>query len=131
MRSLPRSFGMTEKDSLPPMVWRTILVVALAVNAALGFGYRVYRLSKGGPIADVWGQAILGVLLATDAVLVGTGGNWARWGALVYGLLFGLAVLPIWILGVLIPMRPQVLDYTFTAIYALGLFVIVIAALAV
>jgi hypothetical protein len=122
---------MTEKDSLPLMVWRTILVVALAVNAALGFGYRVYRLSKGGPIADVWGQAILGVLLAADAVLVVTGGNWARWAALVYGLLFGLAVLPVWILGVLIPMRPQTLDYTFTAIYALGLFVIVIAALAV
>lgn len=121
---------MTEKDSLPLMVWRTILVVTLAINAALGFGYRVYRLSKGGPIADVWGQALLGVLLAADAALVGAGGSWARWAALVYGLLFGLVVLPIWILGVLIPSRPQALDYTFTAIYALGLLVIVIAALA-
>jgi hypothetical protein len=121
---------MTEKDSLPLMVWRTILVVTLAINAALGFGYRVYRLSKGGPIADVWGQALLGVLLAADAALVGAGATWARWAALVYGLLFGFVVLPIWILGVLIPSRPRAPDYTFTAIYALGLLVIVIAALA-
>jgi hypothetical protein len=113
------------------MDWRTILIVALSINAALGFGYRVYRLSKGGPVADVWGQALLGVLLAGDAVLLSSGAGWARWVALGYGLLFGLAVLPVWILGVLIPMRPQAPDYAFTAVYALGLLVVVIAALAV
>ncbi len=121
---------MSEKDSLPRMVWRTILVVALAINAALGFGYRVYRLSKGGPIADVWGQAVLGVLLAVDAAFVGMDAGWARWAALVYGLLFALAVLPVWILGVLIPMRPRAPDYAFTGVYWVALFVIVIAAIA-
>jgi hypothetical protein len=121
---------MTEKDSLPLMDWRTTLVVGLSINAALGFGYRVYRLSKGGPMADVWGQAFLGVLLAADAALVSAGEGGARWVALGYGLVFGLAVLPVWILGVLIPMRPQVPDYIFTAVYALGLLLIVVAALA-
>jgi hypothetical protein len=113
------------------MVWRTLLVVALAINAALGFGYRVFRLTKGGPIADVWGQAILGVLLAADAALVGMSAGWARWAALGYGLVFGLAVLPVWVLGVLIPMRPRLVDYAFTGIYWVGLLVIVIAAIAV
>ncbi len=122
---------MTEKDSLPSMVWRTILIVALALDAALGFGYRIYRLTKGGPIADVWGQAILGVLLAVDAVLVGAGQGWARWIALGYGLLFALVVLPIWILAVLIPMRPQTPDYVFTAVYACGLLVVIVAAIAI
>jgi hypothetical protein len=121
---------MSVKDSLPRMVWRTILVVALALNAALGFGYRVYRLSKGGPIADVWGQAILGLLLGVTAAFVGMGSGWARWVALSYGLIFGLAVLPVWILGVLIPMRPRTPDYAFTAVYCLGLIVVVLAALA-
>jgi hypothetical protein len=121
---------MTEKDSLPLMDWRTTLVVALSINAALGFGYRVYRLSKGGPLADVWGQALLGLLLAGDAVLLSSGEGWARWVALGYGLLFGFAVLPVWILGVLIPMRPQTPDYVFTAVYAVGLLVIVVSALA-
>jgi hypothetical protein len=121
---------MTEKDSLPTMVWRTILIVALGINAALGFGYRVYRLSKNGPIADVWGQAALAVLLAIDATLIASGQGWARWVALGYGLLFALVVLPIWILGVLIPMRPQRPDYAFTAVYACGLLVVVVAAIA-
>jgi hypothetical protein len=122
---------MSEKDSLLRMVWRTILVVALAINAALGFGYRVFRLTKGGPIADVWGQAILGVLLAADAAFVGMSAGWARWVALGYGLIFGLAVLPVWVLAVLIPMRPRLVDYAFTAIYWVGLLVIVVAAIAV
>jgi heme/copper-type cytochrome/quinol oxidase subunit 4 len=121
---------MTEKDSLPPMVWRTILIVALGINAALGFGYRVYRLSKGGPMADVWGQAILAVLLTVDATLIAAGHGWARWAALAYGLLFALVVLPVWILGVLIPMRPERSDYAFTAIYACSLLVVVVAAIA-
>lgn len=112
------------------MVWRTVLVVALAVNAALGFGYRVYRLTKGGPVADVWGQALLGAILAGDAALIGMDVGWARWVALIYGLLFALAVLPIWVLAVLIPMRPRELDYGFTGVYWLGCIVAVIAAIA-
>jgi hypothetical protein len=71
------------------------------------------------------------VLLAVTAAFVGMNSGWARWAALVYGLLFGLAVLPVWILGVLIPMRPRAPDYAFTAVYWLGLIVVVVAALAV
>ncbi|HYI45654.1 MAG TPA: hypothetical protein VE174_09400 [Actinomycetota bacterium] len=97
--------------------WRNILVAALAVNAAIGFGYRVYRLAKGGPIADVWGQAVLGVLLALIAMAVAFGLDWARWIAVGYGLLFGLVVMPVWVLGVLLPMRPRALDYAFTGVY--------------
>ena len=48
--------------------WRIILVAALALNGVLGFGYRAYRLTKGGPLGDVVGQAILGLLLAGLAV---------------------------------------------------------------
>jgi hypothetical protein len=121
---------MSEKDSLPRMVWRTILVIALAMNAALGFGYRVYRLSKGGPMADVWGQALLGVLLGVDATFVTMDAGWARWVALGYGLVFGLAVLPVWVLGVLIPMPPRLPDYAFTGIYWFALLVVVVAAVA-
>jgi hypothetical protein len=109
--------------------WQTVLVVALALNAALGFGYRVYRLAKGGPLADVIGQAILGVALAGLAVAVGLDVDWARWPALVYGLLFGLVVMPIWTLAVLIPLRPRRPDYAFTILYWVNLFVIAAAAL--
>lgn len=121
---------MRQKDSLRRVVWRTVLVVALALNAALGFGYRVYRLTMGGPIADVWGQAILGLLLAGVAALIGMEVAWARWVALAYGLLFALVVLPVYVLGVLIPMRPKAVDYAFTAVYWLALIVIVVAAIA-
>lgn len=109
--------------------WQTFLVVALAFNAVLGLGYRVHRLSKGGPMSDVIGQAALALLLTVFAVGVALDGGWARWAALVYALLFGIVVMPIWVLAVLIPMRPGTVDYGFTAVYWTGLILIVIAAL--
>ena len=111
-------------------VWRIVLVVALGINAATGFGYRVYRLSKGGPLGDVIGQAVLGVLLLGLAVAVGLDAGWARWPALMYALLFGVAVMPVWVLAVLIPLQPRFVDYAFTAVYWLGLAAVAIAALA-
>jgi hypothetical protein len=110
--------------------WRTILIVALALNASLGFTYRVYRLSKGGPMGDVIGQAILGAILAGLAVCAGLGGDWPRWPALVYALFFGLVVMPVWVLAVLIPLPPRRIDYGFTAVYWLTLVAIAVAAIA-
>ena len=115
---------------MDPDSWQTTLVAALAVNAATGFGYRVFRLTKGGPLGDVIGQAILGVLLAILAVSVAMGAGWPRWGALGYALLFGLVVMPIWVLAVLLPARPGWIDYAFTACYWAGLIVIAVSALA-
>lgn len=112
-------------------MWRTVLIAALALNAAVGFGYRVYRLSKGGPIADVWGQAILGVVLGVLAMGIGLGAGWLRWVAFGYALLFGLLVMPIWVLGVLLPMRPRAIDYGFTCVYWLMLAAIGIAAVVI
>jgi hypothetical protein len=109
--------------------WRIILVSSLAVNAAIGFGYRVYRLTKGGPIADVWGQALLGVLLGVIAISVALGITWMRWVAFAYALLFGLAVMPVWVLGVLVPLRPKAVDYAFTILYWVALVVIGVASL--
>ncbi len=97
--------------------WRAVLIAALLVNAATGFGYRVYRYRKGGPRADVVGQAILGALLVALAAALGLGAGWPRWGALAYALLFGIVVMPLWVLAVLIPLRPRALDYTFTGTY--------------
>ena len=111
--------------------WRTILVAALALNAALGFGYRAYRLTKGGPLGDVVGQAILGLVLAGLAVGVAAEVEWTRWGALVYSVLFALIVMPLWTLAVLIPMKPRPLDYAFTAIYWFDLLLITAASLLV
>ena len=110
--------------------WQTVLVFALAFNAVLGFGYRVYRLSKGGPMGDVTGQAVLGLLLGALAVAVASDAGWARWGALIYGLLFGLIVMPVWVLAVLLPLPPRAIDYAFTAAYWVGLALIVVAAIA-
>ena len=110
-------------------IWRTILIVALALNAALGFGYRVYRLSKGGPMGDVIGQAILGAILAALAVCLGLGGDWPRWPALALALLFGLVVMPVWVLAVLIPLPPRKIDYAFTAVYWLSLVAIALGAI--
>ncbi len=104
-------------------------MVALALNAVLGFGYRVYRLANGGPLADVTGQAILGLLLAGLAVAVALGAGWARWTALGYALLFGVVVMPLWVLAVLIPLPPRRADYAFTATYWLALITIAISAL--
>lgn len=110
--------------------WRLVLVSALLVNAATGLGYRVYRLRKGGPKADVLGQAILGVLLTGLAVALALGAGWPRWGALAYALLFGVVVMPIWVLAVLIPLRPRAIDYAFTGVYWALLVLVGVAALA-
>ena len=110
--------------------WRLVLVVALGLNAATGFGYRVYRLSKGGPLGDVVGQAVLGALLLGLALAVALEAGWARWPALMYALLFGVAVMPVWVLAVLIPLRPRWIDYAFTVVYWIGLVVVGISALA-
>ena len=111
-------------------VWRNVLVGVLGFNAVIGFGYRVYRLSLGGPIADVWGQAILGVFLTTLALALAFGVTWLRWVALVYAAVFGLIAMPVWVLGVLLPLKPRALDYSFTLAYWVGLLVIAVAALA-
>ena len=110
--------------------WRTVLIAGLLFNACAGLGYRVYRLTKGGPIADVIGQSILGVVLAALAGVLVAGAGWARWAALVYGLLFGVVVMPLWVLAVLIPLGPRAIDYAFTASYWVVLAAIVVAALA-
>jgi small-conductance mechanosensitive channel len=110
--------------------WRALLVTALLVNAASGLGYRVYRLSRGGPRSDVVGQAILAALLAGLAAALLAGAGWPRWGALAYGLLFGVVVMPVWVLAVLIPLRPRALDYAFTGVYWAMLAAIVAAAIA-
>ena len=110
--------------------WRSVLVAGLGLNAAVGFGYRIYRLSKGGPIADVWGQAVLGVVLAALAVGVGFGLDWARWPALGYAILFAVVAMPVWVLAVLIPLPPRAPDYAFTALYWATLLAIGVAAIA-
>ncbi len=110
--------------------WQLVLAIALAVNGVLGFVYRIYRLSKGGPMSDVIGQAILGVLLGTLALGAALDAGFARWPAIVYGLLFALVVMPIWVLAVLIPQRPGAIDYAFTGTYWIVLILIVVAGFA-
>lgn len=109
--------------------WQAALVVALAVNAVLGFTYRVYRLARGGPTADAIGQAVLGAVLAAIAVAVAAEVGWARWAALAYGLLFAVIVMPIWIVAVFIPLRPGPVDKAFAVTYWALLVVVVVAAL--
>jgi hypothetical protein len=111
--------------------WTTILVVALALNAALVPAYRVYRVTKGGPMGDVVGGGILGALLALLALGIAAEWAWAEWGALFYALLFGIVVMPLWTLAVLIPLRPRAPDYLFTVGYWASLIVIAVAAVAV
>ncbi len=110
--------------------WRAVLTAGLLVNACTGLGYRVYRLSKGGPRSDVIGQSILGGLLVALALALAAGAGWPRWPALVYGLLFGVVVMPLWVLAVLIPLRPGTIDYAFTTVYWIVLAAIAIAAIA-
>lgn len=110
--------------------WQAALVAALVVNAALGFGYRVFRLTKGGPLADVAGQAVLGVVLFALAAGAAAGMSWARWGALAYALLFGLVVMPVWTLAVLIPQRPGALDVGYAVVYWVALAVAAAASIA-
>jgi hypothetical protein len=110
---------------------QAVLVALLAVNAAMVFGYRVYRLTKGGPTADAIGGAILAAILATIAVGAGSGAAWATWAALSYALVFALLVMPVWTLGVLIPLPPARIDYAFAGAYWLSLVLIgVVAVLA-
>jgi hypothetical protein len=80
---------------------------------------------------DVVGGAILAAALSAVTLGVAAGGGWARWAALSYGLLFGVLVMPLWVLGVLLPMNPRGPDYAFTAVYWLSLIVIVVAAVLV
>lgn len=110
--------------------WEAILVGALLVSAVLVFGYRVYRLSKGGPMADVYGGAVLAILLVGTGLLVAADVGWARWGALAYGFFFGLVVMPTWVLAVLLPLRPGPVDYAFTGLYWLTLIAVIVAAVA-
>ena len=110
--------------------WQMLIVAGLTLNALLGLGYRVYRLTRGGPIADVWGQAILAVLLTAIAAAIAADVDWARWIALAYALLFALLVMPVWVLGVLLPLPPGAVDYAFTATYWLTLVLIAVAAIA-
>jgi hypothetical protein len=110
--------------------WRDMLVWALAINAVLGLAYRAYRLTKGGPMSDVIGQAILSCVLALLAIGVATGSGAGRWGALAYGLLFAIVIMPAWVLAVLIPLRPRAVDYAFTTVYWIGCLVIVASAIA-
>lgn len=109
--------------------WETVLVVALVANATIGLGYRIHRRTKGGPIADVWGQTILGVLLGAIAVGIALDSDWPRWVALGYAVVFALVVMPVWVLGVLLPMRPRAVDYSFTVTYWVLLIAIAVAAL--
>ena len=106
----------------------TVVIAALVLNAVLGFGYRVFRLAKSGPIADVIGQAVLGVVLLGIAGALAAGASWAEWAAAVYGALFGLLVMPVWVLAVLLPLRPGVPDYAFTAVYWAGALTVAVAA---
>lgn len=108
---------------------QSILAGALTFNAALGLGYRIYRRRKGGPKADVVGQAILGAVLVGLALALVLGAGWPRWAALVYGLAFAVVVMPVWVLAVLIPLRPGAPDYFFTGLYWAGLALIVISSL--
>ena len=109
--------------------WRIVLCIALMFNALSGVAYRVFRVRRGGPRADVTGQAILGLLLLVVAASAWAGQTWSKWAALVYGVLFGLVVMPLWTLAVFIPMRPGPLDKAFALSYWAALATIVVAAL--
>ncbi|MDQ3659733.1 MAG: hypothetical protein M3454_01465 [Actinomycetota bacterium] len=111
-------------------IWRTVLSAALCVNAVAGFGYRLFRLSKGGPLGDVLGQAVLGILLLVLAIAVTAEASFATWASLLYAALFGVVVMPLWVVAVLIPLRPRRPDLVFTTVYWLALIVIGVAALA-
>lgn len=109
--------------------WETILIAGLIANAVIGLGYRIYRHRKGGPIGDVWGQAVLAVVLGSIAIGIAAGLEWLRWLGFGYALLFGLVAMPIWVLGVLLPLRPRAVDYGFTVCYWVVLGVIALAGI--
>jgi hypothetical protein len=108
--------------------WDSTLIVAVVTNGVLLFGYRVWRLTKGGATYDVIGGALLAVVLGAIAAGYAAGAEWLRWAAFVYATLFALVVMPIWTLAVLIPMRPSAIDIAFTAAYWAGLVLIAAAA---
>ncbi|MDQ3217385.1 MAG: hypothetical protein ACR2I4_02905 [Actinomycetota bacterium] len=111
-------------------MWRIVLSGGLCLNAVAGFAYRLFRLSKGGPLGDVLGQAVLGVVLLALAVAAATGASFAAWASLLYATAFGVVVMPLWVVAVLIPLRPHRVDLVFTAVYWLALIGIGVAALA-
>lgn len=111
-------------------MWRIVLSAALCINAVSGFGYRLFRLTKGGPMGDVLGQSVLGALLVALSFAVLAQAPFAVGASLFYALLFGLVVMPLWVVAVLIPLRPQRIDFAFTVVYWLALIVIAVAALA-
>lgn len=110
--------------------WELVLIVSLALSGLLAFGYRAYRLTKGGPMPDAVGGAILALLLGVLAAAVGSDAGWARWAALGYGLTFGIVVTPIWTLAVFIPARPGRGEIAVITLYGVTLLTIVVAALA-
>lgn len=112
-------------------LWRTILIATLCISAVIGFGYRFYRYRKGGPLGDVWGQAVLAMVLFSLAAALFLGADWARWPALLIAVLFAFVVMPLWVLAVLIPLPPGRIDYAFTVVYWLTLIVMGVAALLV
>jgi hypothetical protein len=69
------------------------------------------------------------VLLVALAAAVLSEASFAAWASLVYALLFGVVVMPLWVVAVLIPLRPERVDLSFTAVYWLALIVIAVAAL--
>ena len=107
---------------------RTVLILALAMNAGLVFGYRVYRLGKGGPMADVIGGAILATLLGIIAIALSLEVTWVRWFAFAYAGLFAIVVMPLWTLAVLIPLPPKATDYAFAVLYSASLVLIGVSA---
>lgn len=108
-------------------MWETTSIAALVANAAIGLGYRYYRYRKGGPLPDVWGQAVLGLLLVGTAVGIAVDIEWLRWAALLYAVLFAFVVMPVWVLGVLLPLRPRAIDYAFTVTYWVLLLLVALA----
>jgi len=108
----------------------TFLVISLAANGVLALGYRLYRFTKGGPLADALGGGAIAILLGVLGLFIALGAGWPRWPALAYALLFALVVMPIWTLSVLIPLPPRAPDYAFAGLYWATLVAIAVAAIA-
>lgn len=107
------------------------MVVSLIVSGVLAFGYRLYRMRKGGPTPDAVGGAVLAVGLAGVAIAFASGTLWVRWIALGYALLFGLVVTPIWVLAVFIPARPRPWETLVIVAYWISVATVGVSAIAV